>query len=133
MEVAAKAHLFELEFAGAEFLGRAVDGVVSRMVHGLHVVRVETDFGRKELRIEYRVLFTRSAVHPADIADIGPRGDSVVFGSSIRRLQRLGYELGELFAESRIRHRRGCRGRSGRWRDCGSGWLGCGNIHYHVV
>jgi hypothetical protein len=41
------------------------------MVAALQVVHVQADFGREELRVEYRRLLTRIAVHPADIADVG--------------------------------------------------------------
>ena len=83
--------------------------MVDRMVEALQVVHVQADFGREELRIEYRRLLARVAVQPADIAVVGERGDGVDFGAGLGRLERLGYH-----------RRRRCRRRGrrpGRWLD----------------
>ena len=54
VEIAADAGLLDLNFAGAERLSRADDGVVDRLVEIFHVVRVESDFRREERRVERR-------------------------------------------------------------------------------
>ena len=59
MEVAADAGLLDLDFAGTERFGCPDDGVVDGLVEILHVVSVEADFRREELRIQHSVFVAR--------------------------------------------------------------------------
>src|SRR5664279_699285 len=94
MKIAAEADLLDLEFAGAEFFGRTGNGVILRMVCGLQIIRVESNFGREQFRVEYRRTFAAGSVHPANVADISPWGDGVVCGRRLGSLESLRYRWG---------------------------------------
>jgi len=59
VEIAAEAELLQLKLAGAEGLGRPDDGVIPRVVEVRHVMNVQADIGREELRVEHRCFVAR--------------------------------------------------------------------------
>ena len=146
VEIASEAHLFDLELAGAEHLGRAVDRMVDWPIEALQVVDVQADFRREELRVEYRRLLARVAVQPADVAVVRKRRDGIDLGPRLgcqerfrygRRRRRCGGHLARRFLGRRGQCRRlSCRQRfanvhddvvpgrlARRNRDCGLGNL----------
>ena len=105
MEVAADAGLFYLDFAGAERFGRPNDGVIDRLVEILHVVRIESNFGSEEFRIEHGIFGPCGSVEPTEIA-IRERCRIVGCGSGVGGLQGVRHSVFGGGDRSRGRHYR---------------------------
>ena len=93
VKVAAETDLLDLEFARAELLGRAVDGVILRMIRVVQVVRIEANLRGEKLRVEDRRSFPAGAVHPADVADVRQWRHLVVGRCRVGCLERIGHNL----------------------------------------
>ena len=67
MEVAADTELLQLNLIGPKQLTRSADRVVRWMVEVGHVVRIESDFRRKEFRVPINLFRARVPVQPRPV------------------------------------------------------------------